>query len=172
MHSLILNFLLYTSAFLLVTANQQTICYSRDTCKINPQEMKEAIALIPDPASSAEGHHLDPSMYRSPAIFEASDNAQILVRVIGATGLELDAATLMRRLWPYAKQYAVRVFDACQMETSGQAGMVEPVLRWYDGRHIQQLEFRLQMTCHIDKAAYAGPFPGVTTYTASGIQEA
>ena len=73
----------------------------------------------------------------------------------------------MTYLWPYAKQEARELYDECSMERTSQSARTRPLLQWR-GQPLRSLGFEMEMTCDIDKALV----PGVTTYTASGIENA
>ena len=155
---------------LLVTAAPQPKCYLDDWCEVDGDLMQEAISLIPAAVSFPTTRQLRPDAYHVPAIFEASDKAQILVRILSMTGVTLDAETLMTHLWPSAKQQATQLLEDCVMDGWGFSGKIEPVIQWGSGLQRKTLKYRLDMTCEIDRAGmYSGPGIGVTTYSALGI---
>ena len=154
--------LLFVSAFpsLVVAVEQDWLCIPRYSCDINPNQMLQAINLIPTGSGS------DPGAYRVPAIFEVSQNAQISVRVTSAAGLTLDGDTLMTHLWPHAQRTAMVLFDHCNMRSGECSGKTNPTLRWNDGRSSYQLGYEIQLDCNMDKSGLRG----ATTYTPSGIR--
>ena len=160
--------LLYINLSLFVAADDSSTCYPVLDCDIDPEGMKAAIELIPDPGAHPQNHYPDPEAYHVPALFEDSENAQILVRITSSSGIVLDGDGLMTHLWPHAKRQALELYDECNMETSllsGISGRQLAALEW-NSSPARKLEFQIDMTCEIDKTTSLG----VTTYTASGIQ--
>ena len=160
--------LFYFSSTLFLTLAVQPTCYLDDYCDVNGAKMQEAISLIPVPVSFPTTHDLRPDAYHVPAIFEATDKAQILIRVLSITGVALNAETLMTHLWPSARQHALQMFNDCDMEVLGFSGKMTPTVRWWSGSQRHELKYRLDMTCEIDRM---GMYPelGVITYSASGV---
>ena len=152
------------TTFLLATARLVPECYPHDRCQVDAVKMREAIDLIPKLDPFASEWFLGPNAYRTPAVFEASNRAQILVQVLTADGLAVNTETLMTHVWPNARYYALRTFEDCEMSTYGLSGRIEPVIRGNNGPQYQQLEFRLDMTCELRKG------PTTTTYTILGIE--
>ena len=171
MRYIALLFSLYMMTSLPVTARLVPTCYPRNGCEVDPIKMKEAIDLIPNGDSIPSHWFLAPNAYRSPALFQVSDQAQILVQVLSAHGLAVNATTLMTLVWPNARYYATQMFDECEMSTYGSSGRIEPVIRRKSGPQYQQLEFRLDMTCEIEDGEMSWGREGViTTYTPLGIK--
>ena len=163
MYSLLLIFL-STLAFLLVAATPRGKCIVNGVCDPNPELMKAAIELIPDPGLLPQDRSFDAGAYRIPAIFETSvDKAQILVRVTMSRGLELTAETLMTKLWPHAKQMARDIYENCGHRSL--CGFDHTVVEW-DEPKTQKLGFQIEMACRLPKHM----IPGVTTYTPTGVQ--
>ena len=146
-----------------VIARLVPTCYSHASCSIDPVSMKEAIDLIPSPSHYPDWF-LKPDDYRLPAVFEVGTRAQIVVQLLATNG-RTDTETLMAHVWPNVKYYAVQMFGDCEMTTNGLSGSMEPVIRRNDGPLYQQLHYRLDMTCDLQKESV------ITTYTAFGIQE-
>ena len=168
MDSLSFVLIAFVNILRFVTAENTATCYPVLDCDVDPEEMRAAIELIPDPATNTGNSHPDAESYRVPAIFEASPEAQILVRVIASSGIVLDGDGLMTHLWPHAKELALYVYKECNMDSSnvsGLSGLQIATLQW-DGPPARQLEFQVDLTCDIDKTSHLG----VTTYTTSGIQ--
>ena len=170
--------LLHRSSFLFVSAFfDPTIiddqCFPLFHCDLDPVAAHRAISLIPNPAllpqeassSSSSPAGLNPAIYRLPAIFEASPNAQVMVRLNKFKGLELTPQTFMTYLWPHASEVATRVLNKCTRQNPGLSGMSIPTLTW-PGPPFKELQFFLMVTCQLDKKN----MPGVTTYTPSGVQ--
>ena len=173
-----LSFLLFSlllrlpSLFIVTATYLAPKCYPHLWCDVDPERMQDAINLIPDTTSLPRSHFLAPSAYRTPAIFEVSEKAQILIRVLSATGVALDTETFVTHLWPDAKQRATQIFEDCEMSETGLSGREEPLLQWHSSSRSVQVKYRIDMTCEIDKESmYPGPGPGVTTYTIAGIEE-
>ena len=149
-------------------------CFPHYHCDVDPFAARAAVNLIPNPAllpqdsssssSSSTAEH-NPSIYRLPAVFEASRNAQVVVRLNKIKGLEISPQTFMTYLWPHAREVASRVLDKCTKQNPGLGGVSIPTLTW-PGPPFRELQFMVLITCQIDKSR----MPGVTTYTLSGVQ--
>ena len=167
------------------TPTQQTVCYRTPGCDTDAEAMRAAINLIPDylpllsseeqqPSSSStqqppQSSIQPPGAYRIPAIFETSPLGQIYVRVVTASGLQLDSsATLMTYLWPQAKKAALALYGKCRMGESGSSAWAQSTNTW-PGPPWVQLGFKIDMACHIDKRRLPEGM-GIATYTPSGVE--
>ena len=149
-------------------------CFPLYHCDVDPFAARSALSLIPSPAllpqdssssSSSSTAGQNPNAYRLPAVFEASPNAQIVVRLTKIKGLEFSPQTFTTYLWPHAREVANRVLTKCTRRNPGLSGSSMPTLTW-PGPPFKELQFIIFVTCQIDKSS----MPGVTTYTLSGIQ--
>ena len=178
MGSLLIVLLLYRLALLYVSATpaQQTVCYRTPGCETDAEDMRAAINLIPhplllpeDPSSSTQLQSpMNPDAYRVPAIFETTPLGQIYVRVITASGLQLDGATLMTHLWPQAQQVALMLYGKCKIGESGLSAWAKSTTTW-PGPPEAQLGFEINLACNINKR-WLPEGMGIATYTPSGVE--
>ena len=160
------------------TLDQKLICYRTTSCNTDAEDMRAAINLIPssppppipeDPSSSAQPQtSINPDTYRVPAIFETSPLGQIYIRVITASGLELDGATRMTHLWPQARKAALTLYGKCRMGESGSSARALSTTTW-SGPPWRQLDFIIDMACNINKLSLPEG-TGIATYTPLGVE--